>query len=67
MAINISKIENLEKALPNLSRLNLRSNQISKIENLDHLPNLSQLDLGNNQISKIENLRSSLLISVSLN
>jgi len=34
----------------------LRSNQITKIENLDKLPILDWLDLSSNQITKIENL-----------
>ena len=39
-----------------LKKLDLSSNQISKIENLDKISTLNSLKLSSNQISKIENL-----------
>ncbi|MGB3130796.1 MAG: leucine-rich repeat domain-containing protein, partial [Saprospiraceae bacterium] len=54
--LGIDKIPIEINDLTNLSRLNLDSNRISKIENLDRLTNLKVLRLAYNQISKIENL-----------
>jgi Leucine-rich repeat (LRR) protein len=48
-------ISGLDK-LPNLKRLYLVSNKISKIENLEQLTQLEMLELGDNKIRKIENL-----------
>lgn len=42
--------------LPNLRQLNLESNGIKKIENLDKVPQLLELELGWNEIKRIENL-----------
>ena len=38
----------------NLTSLDLSSNQITKIENIDKLNNLTSLNLSSNQIAKIE-------------
>ncbi len=55
-------VENLNK----LEKLNLRHNQISKIEGLTNLTKLKKLDLQYNQISKIEGLEN-LINLTSLN
>jgi protein phosphatase 1 regulatory subunit 7 len=47
-------IENLD--FPKLNMLELGSNKIEKIQNLDKLPVLQELYLGKNLIRKIENL-----------
>ena len=39
-------------------KLILKSNQISKIENLVSLPQLEEIDLSENQIKKIESLEN---------
>ena len=51
----ITKIEHLN--LPNLENLNLSSNKIHTIENLECIPQLKTLFLANNQIQIIENLK----------
>lgn len=54
----LKKILPTLQKLPNLNKLDLRNNQITKIEGLDHLTNLTMLSLGNNQITKIEGLEN---------
>jgi Leucine-rich repeat (LRR) protein len=44
--------------LPNLKRLYLVSNKISKIENLERLTQLEMLELGDNKIRRVENLEA---------
>jgi Leucine-rich repeat (LRR) protein len=45
--------------LPNLKKLNLSNNNLTKIEGLDNLRNLEYLDLEGNKINLIENLELS--------
>lgn len=42
----------------NLTHLYLQRNQITHIENLDHLENLKKLYLGYNRIQRLENLHN---------
>ena len=52
-----NQLRTIPLSLPSgLLSLSFYENQISKIENLNHLSNLRQLILYNNQISRIENL-----------
>ncbi|KAG8821722.1 hypothetical protein FRC17_009742 [Serendipita sp. 399] len=52
----ITKIEHLGHLGPSLRSLELGSNRIRTIENLDSLVNLEELWLGKNKLTKIENL-----------
>ncbi len=60
--------KNLTKIPPNIPMdtisLNLGNNEITKIENLDHLINLQVLNLENNQITKIECLENCIDLQV---
>lgn len=49
-------VEEIVASYPQLAALNLSSNQIERLENLDPLVNLSTLDLRDNQLTSLEGL-----------
>lgn len=50
----------VQKLLPVIERLDLSFNEISQVENLDHLSQLTHLDLSHNAIEEVEALHGKL-------
>lgn len=62
IALGFNRITKISHLPSRIIKLELKSNHISKIQNLNQLINLQVLDLSNNRLTQIENLSSNIYL-----